>query len=47
MTLLLDDLDFLASDAGVQSVQYKSPAGVEYRSLPDTEAVTKAQATRH
>ena len=27
-----------------QSVQYKSPAGVEYRSLPDTEAVTKAQA---
>jgi len=30
--------------AAVQSVQYKSPAGVEYRSLPDTEAVTKAQA---
>jgi len=28
----------------VQSVQYRSPAGVEYRSLPDTEAVTKAQA---
>ena len=27
-----------------QSVQYRSPAGVEYRSLPDTEAVTKAQA---
>ena len=26
------------------TVQYKSPAGVEYRSLPDTEAVTKAQA---
>ena len=31
--------------AGAQSVQYRSPAGVEYRSLPDTEAVTKAQAT--
>ena len=30
--------------AGLQSVQYTSPAGVEYRSLPDTEAVTKAQA---
>ncbi|MEO8359777.1 MAG: tetratricopeptide repeat protein [Vicinamibacteria bacterium] len=26
------------------TVQYKSPAGVEYRSLPDTEAVTKARA---
>src|SRR6185503_21368306 len=33
-----------AGQAGAQSVQYKSPAGVEYRSLPDTEAVTKAQA---
>jgi tetratricopeptide (TPR) repeat protein len=33
-----------ASQTGAQSVQYKSPAGVEYRSLPDTEAVTKAQA---
>jgi len=30
--------------AGAQSVQYRSPAGVEYRALPDTEAVTKAQA---
>ena len=29
---------------GAKSVQYRSPAGVEYRSLPDTEAVTKAQA---
>jgi tetratricopeptide (TPR) repeat protein len=29
---------------GAQSVQYRSPAGVEYRSLPDTEALTKAQA---
>ena len=33
-----------AVQTGAQSVQYKSPAGVEYRSLPDTEAVTKAQA---
>jgi tetratricopeptide (TPR) repeat protein len=33
-----------AVQTGPQSVQYKSPAGVEYRSLPDTEAVTKAQA---
>src|SRR6187455_1439653 len=33
-----------AHQAGAQSVQYKSPAGVEYRALPDTEAVTKAQA---
>jgi len=33
-----------AHQAGAQSVEYKSPAGVEYRSLPDTEAVTKAQA---
>src|SRR5688572_15903844 len=32
------------TDAGAQSVQYRSPAGIEYRSLPDTEAVTKAQA---
>jgi tetratricopeptide (TPR) repeat protein len=33
-----------AARTGAQSVQYRSPAGVEYRSLPDTEAVTKAQA---
>jgi len=33
-----------AVQTGAQSVQYKSPAGVEYRSLPDTEALTKAQA---
>jgi len=33
-----------AVQTGAQSVQYKSPAGIEYRSLPDTEAVTKAQA---
>jgi tetratricopeptide (TPR) repeat protein len=33
-----------AAQTPVPSVQYRSPAGVEYRSLPDTEAVTKAQA---
>jgi tetratricopeptide (TPR) repeat protein len=33
-----------AVQTGGQSIQYKSPAGIEYRSLPDTEAVTKAQA---
>jgi len=33
-----------AVQTGAQSVQYKSPAGVEYRSLPDTEALTTAQA---
>jgi tetratricopeptide (TPR) repeat protein len=29
---------------GVQPVQYKSAVGVEYRSLPDTEAITNARA---
>jgi tetratricopeptide (TPR) repeat protein len=33
-----------AGQTGAPSVQYRSPAGVEYRSLPDTEAVTTAQA---
>jgi Flp pilus assembly protein TadD len=33
-----------AGQAGVPSVQYRSPAGVEYRSLPDTDAVTSARA---
>jgi tetratricopeptide (TPR) repeat protein len=33
-----------AGQAGVQSVQYKSPEGVEYRSLPDTDAVKTARA---
>ena len=27
-----------ARQAGVPSVQYRSPEGVEYRSLPDTDA---------
>lgn len=34
----------LHAQAGLQPVQYKSPAGVEYRSLPDTDAVTQARA---
>jgi tetratricopeptide (TPR) repeat protein len=29
---------------GQQSVQYRSPAGVEYRSLPDTDALKAARA---
>jgi tetratricopeptide (TPR) repeat protein len=33
-----------ADQTGAQAIQYKSPAGVEYLSLPDTEALTKAQA---
>lgn len=32
-----------AVQTGVQPVQYRSPSGVEYRSLPDTEAVTQAK----
>ena len=32
-----------AAMAGAQSVQYRSPAGVEYRSLPDTGAVARAE----
>ncbi len=33
-----------AGQSGAMSVQYTSPAGVEYRSQPDTEAMTKARA---
>jgi tetratricopeptide (TPR) repeat protein len=33
-----------ADQAGAPSVQYKSPEGVEYRSLPDTDAVKTARA---
>ena len=33
-----------ASQEKPPSVQYRSPTGVEYRSLPDTDAITKAQA---
>jgi tetratricopeptide (TPR) repeat protein len=34
----------VATQPGVPSVQYRSPEGVEYRSLPDTDAVKSAQA---
>jgi len=33
-----------AGQTGVPSVQYQSPEGVEYRSLPDTDAVKSARA---
>jgi tetratricopeptide (TPR) repeat protein len=33
-----------AEQAGAQPVQYRSPAGVEYRSLPDTDAIKTARA---
>jgi tetratricopeptide (TPR) repeat protein len=33
-----------AGQTGTQPVQYRSPEGVEYRSLADTDAVTKARA---
>jgi tetratricopeptide (TPR) repeat protein len=42
MVASLSTLD--AVQTGAPSIQYRSPAGVEYRSLPDTEAITKAQA---
>src|SRR5436190_9890861 len=32
-----------AGQTGVQSVQYRSPEGVEYRSLPDTDGVNRAR----
>ncbi|HET7698661.1 MAG TPA: tetratricopeptide repeat protein [Vicinamibacterales bacterium] len=33
-----------AGQTGVQPVQYRSPEGVEYRSLPDTDAIRTARA---
>src|SRR5262247_1251673 len=33
-----------AGQSGGQSVQYRSPEGVEYRSLPDTDTVRNARA---
>ena len=33
-----------ANQVSAQAVQYKSPAGVEYRSLPDTDAIKTARA---
>ena len=37
-------LGVLVQDTGAQSVQYRSPAGVAYRSLADTGAVARAKA---
>jgi tetratricopeptide (TPR) repeat protein len=34
----------LSAQSGATSVQYKSPAGVEYRSQPDTDAIRTARA---
>ena len=34
----------VASSSAAQTVQYRSPAGVEYRSIADTGAVARAQA---
>lgn len=34
----------VAAPAGGQSVQYRSPAGVEYRAQPDTGAVARAES---
>ena len=33
-----------ADQTGTPSVQYRSPEGVEYRSLPDTDAVKSARS---
>ena len=33
-----------AGQTGAQSVQYRSPEGIEYRSLPDTDAIKSARA---
>jgi Flp pilus assembly protein TadD len=33
-----------ADQPGTTSVQYTSPAGVQYRSMPETDAITKARA---
>jgi tetratricopeptide (TPR) repeat protein len=33
-----------AGQTGAQPVQYRSPRGVEYRSLPDTDAIVSARA---
>ena len=38
---------FCAGSAAAQRVQYRSPAGVEYRSQADTGAIARAQAAVH
>src|SRR5687768_18417077 len=37
-------LALIALPLGAQTVQYRSPAGVEYRSLPDTGPIARARA---
>ena len=37
-------LTLSAQQGGGQAVQYRSPEGAEYRSLPDTDAITSARA---
>lgn len=43
MALVLAASGMGAAIASAQSVQYRSPAGVEYRSLPDTGAIARAE----
>lgn len=43
-TMLVFSTTSSADQSATTSIQYTSPAGVQYRSLPDTEAVTKARA---
>lgn len=43
MALVLAASGVGAAIASAQSVQYRSPAGVEYRSLPDTGAIARAE----
>ena len=44
LSVVMIALTVLVQDADAQSVQYRSPAGVEYRSMPDTGAVARAKA---
>jgi tetratricopeptide (TPR) repeat protein len=37
-------LGLLSAASSAQTVQYRSPAGVEYRSLPDTGAIARAES---
>ena len=45
--LFLVLLLLLPAPAAAQTVQYRSPAGIEYRSMPDTGAIARAQAAVH
>lgn len=44
LTLAVAGTEIHARQTTLQPVEYKSPAGVEYRSLPDTDAITQAKA---